>query len=711
MLLRFGWINFIMNRLVSNTTNIITSNLSILSYLSKEKYFYIFLTITITTYILYAIGASIVIDFVALNGKFQNFNVVRRLLDGQVPYIDFIPYLGLGHLWLTGILTKLLGGTFGANVLVCNIITALICPITIFGLSRCYLKHNGFIPFVLCMFIIGLDIFKTESGRHFVFFNILDVGLSARGIRSMILPLCIIMYGGWVQLAQKIKNNKAADIIKLLGLSAIAGFAFCWSNDYGPCLLIATYIMTLMIKLIRTHSGLACARTFMIMLCSNAIFIIITAFILSEGHLLAWLKGNFDFTGYQQWFFMIASDKTYYLYQLNHSIYTLLTVCLFVYYLIQIIQNHASEASITRHGIPCFCLLTSFGAVQEYQLFGGGGRSLDEMLCLVLYTTISLETTTRLIHIDKDKVNSIIILSSIMLISCGIQSVIQKNYQNFIYPKNSATYVSSLDGRLKYMYRDVSKTSEFLSHHPGRLFSTYATAAEVITNQFQPSGIDYIIHVLSDDSRSAYMNSLDHSNPRFVTTIRESYSTGRWNRNANWFFHRIIYKYYHIAFRNRYQFFWEKNESNKKNIQMYLETNQTEIKVIDDHQTRITIHAPGCKSGIADVKIDYSTTVHPTIRSKFIINSVVGIFVNHSENGCLQNIQPDGRCDLVKVDAWSLRPTSSEYIPVEIHDGIGTVLLRSYPEDNTSLQLHSAHCSDILIPAETLMLQGAYDAT
>ncbi len=37
------------------------------------------------------------------------------------------------------------------------------------------------------------------------------------------------------------------------------------------------------------------------------------------------------------------------------------------------------------------------------------------------------------------------------------------------------------------------------------VFSTYASAIETTNRTFQPSGPDYIIHVLGDDSRNQYL--------------------------------------------------------------------------------------------------------------------------------------------------------------------------------------------------------------
>ena len=66
-----------------------------------------FLLLTLIT--LSAIEKSKYINFSPLNGDFQNFNPVRRLLAGQAPFRDFEVYLGMGHLIMGGLFT-LIGG-------------------------------------------------------------------------------------------------------------------------------------------------------------------------------------------------------------------------------------------------------------------------------------------------------------------------------------------------------------------------------------------------------------------------------------------------------------------------------------------------------------------------------------------------------------------------------------------------------------------------
>ena len=94
--------------------------------------------------------------------------------------------------------------------------------------------------------------------------------------------------------------------------------------------------------------------------------------------------------------------------------------------------------------------------------------------------------------------------------------------------------------------------------------------------------------------------------------------------------------------------------------------------------------------GIADVKIDYNIEIRPGLRSKLITSAILGVYSNGSET-----IQYDKR------GTWCLRPKSAEYIPVEIIDGRGSVLLTSYPLDNTILQLNSVTCDEILDAPKT----------
>lgn len=79
--------------------------------------------ITISLCIVHSVGAGHYANFYPINGTFQNYNPVRRLLDGQIPYRDFQDYLGLGHLYLGAVLTALFGGNYRSSLMAFSFLT------------------------------------------------------------------------------------------------------------------------------------------------------------------------------------------------------------------------------------------------------------------------------------------------------------------------------------------------------------------------------------------------------------------------------------------------------------------------------------------------------------------------------------------------------------------------------------------------------------
>ena len=62
------------------------------------------------------LAANYEIGYEIMNGDFQNYNPVRHLLAGQVPYRDFTVYLGAGELYSVGGLLLVLLEATGCSV-------------------------------------------------------------------------------------------------------------------------------------------------------------------------------------------------------------------------------------------------------------------------------------------------------------------------------------------------------------------------------------------------------------------------------------------------------------------------------------------------------------------------------------------------------------------------------------------------------------------
>ena len=163
-------------------------------------------TIYIVILLLIALFASIpyghYVDFEPINGTFQNFNPVRRLLNGQVPYKDFVDYLGLGHLFSGTIFTFLFGGNYKASLVAFTFITVLSTIMLSYVIGMAIFKNKKESVLITSMMIMLMLIkpvfFKnlisidSQFSSSLSFF--LAAGNSARFIRGMILPIFILLF-------------------------------------------------------------------------------------------------------------------------------------------------------------------------------------------------------------------------------------------------------------------------------------------------------------------------------------------------------------------------------------------------------------------------------------------------------------------------------------------------------------------------------------
>ena len=149
---------------------------------------------------------------------------------------------------------------------------------------------------------------------------------------------------------------------------------------------------------------------------------------------------------------------------------------------------------------------------------------------------------------------------------------------------------------------DILATEAFLNGE--QLWSTYASAQEVQQGIFQPSGTDYIIHVMGDRQRAEYLNKFKTSDFRYTATIRESYNIWeRWIMRANWFFYRELYENWHPVFANEYELYWERNSAGEDNVV----TTEADVQIewIGKATAVLSVHTEKSVNGVADVWMDY----------------------------------------------------------------------------------------------------------
>ncbi len=658
-----------------------------LESLLKNKWLYIISAITMCgIYFLLACGDIENFDYVATNGTFQNYNFIRRLLNGQTPVVDFTVYLGFGHLYLTGALTALLGGSFAASVLAYNYLSSLYVIAMCYILCGLFFKRNWVYPFVLSLFLRFVPFFRI-GGFELSMEDILTGGNSGRGIRGLILPIAVLMYLGITALTDRsakcTEHNKP--YIHVAVISLIAGAAVPFSNDYGIMVWFCSWLMVFAVMLIHFRSFKKLLCCIPIMLVGNVASMFVTATICSHGHPLLWIENNFLTAGYQSWYYNPPEQKVFYLWQLDLSMPFILAFIAFIPCVVMMILKRDDKKEFHKYTLLTFILLSCLGAVTEYRLFGGGGtRNLVAircvMVCLIYVMLVYLARMLLLRVKDQISSKSVQTAKKLLLPLVAVVTALSVVFGvTQLFRERTGVYVEALGGKLDMRAEDLQYSIDLTKG--GRVFSTYASALEVATGQYQPTGTDYILHCLSDESRDEYMQTFREGDFEYVLTIHEGYNVwGRWARNANWFFHREVYENYHKIGSNTYADHWAPGSDEQS---VYTGDISIELVKESEHTYILTVNAAENVTGLADVFIDFKAERNSG--TPLMHEYVVGLTSLTLE-------ETD-----YSLCGWALRPESAEYIPVEIVDGKGSIKISSYPNKDTTMTINSAECDRIFL--------------
>ena len=633
--------------------------------------------------ILHALKAGHYTNFDPINGTFQNFNPVRRLLSGQIPYDSFQDYLGLGHLYIGTLATLLFGGDYQASLIGFSFLTFFSLALISLMVGYAIFKNRKNVLAITNIFLIMLlvqPLFFTNAllGTNEISAAVhyaLGTGISARFVRGMILPIsCWIFYVACLAYT-KIKTKKEniarhRYAIQVCGTGFIAGFCFIWSNDYGISCWLCICIMMFFLMLSRTRKiGKSFLTALLTMLVSFvSIFLLVEIFTFGTG-------------GYQLWYFNFK--KSYYLYDVDFSFIMLIQAFLCLIYLANLFRCRGTKNSLIRYGILAFLNMTSFCAVNEYCMISGG--TSREVALTVLFFTIIYE----IFYVIKLYIPSYNRVQKIMLVISAVVSLswtISTFKEEAIFYKFSikkGEYMAALGGNMTTRYKALKETDKFLKDE--NYFATYATAQEVVSGIFQPSGTDYIIHVLGDQQRQDYLNEFTEGDFKYAATIKKSYEPWEyWIERANWFFYRELYRGWHPVYANSYEVYWERNTSKDTNVI----ANDCNINVvdIDDSTKKIIIQADSEINGIADVYIDYEVKKRDRLLAKLLFRTDLKV----KNTGTVF-------CSDKALESNFLRDASKEYVPVPVVDGYGEITLTANPTESATLLLNNAECSDIYL--------------
>ena len=195
-------------------------------------------------------------------------------------------------------------------------------------------------------------------------------------------------------------------------------------------------------------------------------------------------------------------------------------------------MHKGSKWALRRFGLPGFANMVCFCAVNEYKVLSGGNSR--EVAYAVLFLTIAYEMIYFLIACDrKENVMRVVIVSSLITSIAWVSSTIKDELIfNYMTPKNGI-YIEKMGGYVTSLGKDLLNTDKFLAGES--FWSTYASAQEVVSDKYQPSGTDYIIHVLGDEQRENYLKDFKNDDFKYAATLKETYSNWEyWIQRFGW---------------------------------------------------------------------------------------------------------------------------------------------------------------------------------
>lgn len=677
---------------MSNGTKIlIRGGYSRLRKINKEAWIFFFeIILLVLICIMHSFSAGHYANFIPINGTFQNFNPVRRLLSGQVPYKDFQDYLGMGHLYVGSIVTTLYGGDYQGSLQAFSFLTfgslAILSLMVSMAVVRRKEVAGAVTDIFLIIFLVEPLFYKNAiSGINEILSALeyaLGTGNSARFIRGMILPIaCFFLYIGYIIYKRCFFTRlfKYKELFLYVGIGIVAGFSFAWSNDYGVSCWLCLLIMSFWLAVCRERNFQKAIRSLLIATGSSLISLFITVEVVTLGHFRQWFSSVFGSGGYQSWYY--NSSKSYYLYDVDFSYIMLIQAGLAVVYLIKLFKAKGSMAACRRYGILALTNMVCFCAVNEYKILSGG--SSREVALSVLFLNIIIEMGGFIVDsVDHEKVvQTLLIAASILGIAWVISTAKDESIFKFMTDKEGE-YIEALGGNLTRLGNDLLKTETYLNGE--KFFATYASAQEVVNGTFQPSGTDYIIHVLGDRQRENYLEAFENGDFKYTATIREEYTDWEsWAKIANWFFYRKLYQNWHPVYANTYELYWARNEGN--NINQISSEFSVSVFDVDDSTKKIIVQCKNSVNGMADVYIDYCVDKKENRSS--IINIQQMLKVENTGTIYAQNG--------ATYESNYLRSKSAEYIPISVVNGYGEVTLTSNPTRSTKLTLNQVECDCI----------------
>jgi hypothetical protein len=587
-------------------------------------------SLLLIVYLCAAIGThrAQTVHFNPINGDFQNYNPIRRLIAGQHLGADFNAYLGIGPTYLIYLTMLPFGSDFATSLFASHFVCPLVYVVSMVVLCRLCVRswpvaiHLGALTACLCLLGEAFPVAGPSFNRRFHWLlawlsgglpqpgfsfsrEMLHPGNSLLGLRSAAPILAALAIGT----AFKVLGSGRTGA-KLVCLGTVAGTVAVWSNDFS---LPSVFFMIAMTVCFPEALGLRgsrfCLGGGVLLLSALTALGILT--LVTSGHPLAWFEYNYLGVAQDQFWYYLG-PKFVSVMELPFPKGVMVgLVCLAVLVvrarardarpghvlLAMVLASHlaagvltcAGAGKVDRYFFPLYRVLFVVTPYCAALLVAGAGTSFRQ----ALRPPVWLRRPAWANRGSAECLTAACLLPLLML------SV--RTYERATPTQPPAPewiYVPELGGLLPQSYdkavalgREIrAEADERNVPADRRLYSTYTSALDVIAGARSPTRNDYLIHALGARERRRQTQDFLDAQPLYVTTIRADHTYWEhWLRTVNWDLYLELIRRYEPVDRTTYNTLWAPRTKpfRPSNVEAVCTVRQEAA-----HATTLTVHLP-----------------------------------------------------------------------------------------------------------------------
>ncbi len=662
--------------------------------------FFIIAAFIVSAY--YGIESIFSVDFVCTNGDYQNYNVLRRFLAGQVPYKDFANYLGMGVLYMcTPFLS--IHNTFAGSLFVTNMMSSFM--FIIFTTLVFYIITDNK-PISCLVGLVLTKLIYSDYLSEFIPFigNYIDTNLKLMAFPGNSFRMCRIFLPVLFCLIAliyiKMKSSKSDSLRDLAGTSKgavsiglIVGMGLTWSNDLGFCCIGSAIVIMIILaiadKYQRPKDAIAFKRFiyFLPALFTGMLFSILIA---TRGNITSWIDFTFGVSSWQYTYFGNNSvDKILTFSQLisypgakTSIIHFIIFILSMIICLLKLVKGKENNRDI----LFVFMFVSIMAAQIMYIIGSGPDEYKEGTYCFVLLSGVALMLKALLKVCEKIRLERIVYYGAVVSIVVFTaymlkQDIIRINSYRVAEFKNRDNYIEQLEGVNIYAH-SIERMADIV--RGDKLFSVYATALDDVLDIYQPTGNDYIIHALGDKSYRRYVNELSTGDYKWVqTTNTDVWPWEIWTSRASWDVYREIYSDYKLTSNHSMWTLWEYVQKDENVVGCDV---NIRIERIDEANVKIVVESNENRPCYVDVEIAWELEKVKHDTGEIVIKNVVMI-----KDPAMQKKNKD-------FEGYFLKNSGQgRHIPIYMENGTGYIILSSLPDFATSVELLSAEYVETIL--------------